>query len=74
MVTAFGEEYLEVDEGLAVLMIPMILSYKEAYLGNVGLATNYEYYSNQILNVYNRSKSMVEHTNLHTGFSLSGSM
>lgn len=58
MVTLYGEEYLVVDDVLALLMIPKILSIYESSENNVSMASSLDYIYMQILNRYNATKEL----------------
>ena len=63
MVTTYGEQYLVVDDFLALLVIPKLLSIIEQCNGNVALASNYDYHFVQIVNKFNENRETFQHNN-----------
>jgi len=64
MVDEFAEVDLEIDDALAVLIIPKILSLAEIYRGNVNLASTMDYHHIQVINRFNMADEPFEHNTL----------
>lgn len=64
MVEAYTEQYLEIDDALACLIIPKYFSVKNQQEANIALANNYDYMFVQMLNKSNECKELFTHNNL----------
>lgn len=64
MVRVYTEQYLEIDDALACLIIPKYLSIKHQQGSDIALANNYDYMLVQMLNKVNECKELFTHNDL----------
>ena len=64
MVEAYTEQYLEIDDALACLVIPKYLSVKYQQSSDIALANNYDYMLVQMLNKVNECQELFTHNDL----------